>query len=41
MPALAMFSLKYPSLLGFEQDARDGKRIRSNRRKLYVEEGAL
>ncbi len=35
MSALAMFSLKYPSLLSFEQDARDEEQIRSNLRNLY------
>ncbi len=35
MSALAMFSLKYPSLLSFEKDARDEDRIRSNLKNLY------
>ena len=35
MSALAMFGLKYPSLLSFEQDARDEGRIRSNLSDLY------
>ncbi len=35
MSALTMFSLKYPSLLNFDQDARDENRVRSNLRNLY------
>ncbi len=35
MSGLAVFALKYPSLLSFEQDARDEGRIRSNLRELY------
>ena len=35
MSALAMFGLKYPSLLSFERDARREGRIRSNLRSLY------
>ena len=35
MSALAMFGLKYPSLLKFERDARGGEQIRSNLRNLY------
>lgn len=35
MPTLAMFGLKYPSLLSFEEGARDGELVRSNLRSLY------
>ena len=35
MSALAMFGLKYPSLLSFERDARGAGRVRSNLRSLY------
>ena len=35
MSALAMFGLKYPSLLKFERDARGEEEIRSNLRSLY------
>ncbi len=40
MSALAMFGLKYPSLLRFEQDARGEERIRSNLKSLYGVERA-
>ena len=35
MAALAMFGMKYPSLLSFEKDAHDEDCIRSNLRNLY------
>lgn len=35
MSALAMFGLKYASLLQFDRDARRDERVRSNLRKLY------
>ena len=35
MSALAVFGMKYPSLLSFEKDARDEDRIRANLRNLY------
>ncbi len=40
MSALAMFGLKYSSLLSFEQDARGEERTRSNLRSLYGVERA-
>lgn len=35
MSGLAVFGLKYPSLLSFERDARQAERTRSNLRSLY------
>lgn len=35
MSGLAVFGLKYPSLLSFERDARQAERTRSNLRNLY------
>jgi len=35
MSGLAMFGLKYPSLLQFDEDSREDERIRYNLKQLY------
>ena len=35
MSGLAIFALKYPSLLQFDRDARQTERVRANLKSLY------